>query len=112
MTFKISKKSKWVKTDGWRGYNQPIYAVAGSSDTGGWSDSPCPSHEVKRELSELQSFLKKNNIQTSQAMGRSSNVFMMKRWIVVPKEQVAKAKELVASYLKKDTSTTFIHEAD
>ena len=46
----ISKKTRWVSTDGWRGYYEPINAVAGANNTGSWDDSPCPSHVCESEI--------------------------------------------------------------
>jgi hypothetical protein len=40
----ISTKTEYISTDGWRGYVQPINAVAGANYTGTSSDSPYPSH--------------------------------------------------------------------
>jgi len=47
MSNHISTKSRWVSTDGWRGYSEPINGIGGCNHTGSWSDSPCPTHVVK-----------------------------------------------------------------
>ena len=63
MAYKIPKqKKKWVSTGGYSGYSQSAYAVLGSSDTGTWSDSPCPSGEVSKELNSFRAFLQKKGI--------------------------------------------------
>jgi hypothetical protein len=104
---------KWVATDAWRGYYQPEYAVIGASDTGTWEDSPCPSGEVGKELTDFQNFLKENKIDSVRKTTRSSNVFMGKRWIVVAKWDFKKANKLAKQYLKdKKAETRYIHEAD
>lgn len=56
MSHKISTKTKWVSTDGWRGYVLPVNAVAGCNHTGNWEDSPCPTNLVE---TEIESFRKK-----------------------------------------------------
>jgi hypothetical protein len=104
-------KSKWIATDAWRGYYQPAYAVLGSSDTGTWSDSPCPSDKVNEELKGFQGFLKGNGIHSVIKTGRSSNVFMIKRWVVVSQWDFKKAKKIAGNYLK-EKETRYVHEAD
>jgi hypothetical protein len=105
-------KTKWVPTDAWRGYEQPFDAVAGSSDTGSWSDSPAPSDEVNKELRMLETHLKSKGFEVSRSMTESSNAFMKKRWLVVSKNHKA-AKTAANKWLaehKDDTS--HIHDAD
>jgi len=104
-------KGKYVATDGWRGYYQSANAVAGSSDTGTWSDSPCPSGEVTKELQDFRDFLKSKNIKSKIVSGTSSNAFMGKRWVTVPEGDVPKAKKLFAEYIKTKR-TSYIHDAD
>jgi hypothetical protein len=101
----------WVATDGWRGYSQPIYAVAGASDTGMASDSPAPSTTSKKELNSFASYLKKNNITSKKIISRSSNVFMAKRWIVVAPADYAKSKKLFDKYFAEN-ETQQLHDAD
>jgi hypothetical protein len=108
-----SQKKKWIRTDAWRGYYQLPYAVLGSSDTGMWEDSPCPSTEVNKELENFRAFLRSKGIGSTIKTDRSSNVFMIKRWVVVPKEDFAKANKLAKQYLiEKKDETRYIHEAD
>lgn len=47
----------YEKYDGWRGAPIPVFAVIGASDTGGWSDSPCPSGSVTEEIGVWKSSL-------------------------------------------------------
>jgi hypothetical protein len=78
-----------------------------------WSDSPCPSDKVKAELEGFKAFLQGKGIGSTIKTDRSSNVFMMKRWVVVPKEDFARARKLADQYLKeKEKETSYIHEAD
>lgn len=88
----------WVSTDGWRGYERPEYAIAGSSDTGMWSDSPAPSDKVTGELEGIKEYLSKNGIRTKEIATKSSNVFMVKRWLIPMVKDVERARELVAKY--------------
>jgi len=76
--------SEWVSSDGWRGTNQPKYAICGANDTGMWSDSPCPSDVSKSELSEAISLLKKAKIPSKIISMESSNVFMRSNYVIVP----------------------------
>jgi hypothetical protein len=112
VAYKIKSK-KWIKTDAWRGYEQSSYAVLGSSDTGTWEDSPCPSYEVDKELKDFQAYLRKKGIGSSIKTAQSSNVFMAKRWVVVQPDDFKEAKKLAGQYLKeKKEETKYIHEAD
>lgn len=88
-------KKVWVATDGWRGYERPISAVCGATDTGGWSDSPCPTETALSELSRAKSVLRKAGIPFKSTICRSSNVFCAHRYICVPESQKERAKELL-----------------
>lgn len=104
---------KWHSIDAWRGYSIPDNAVLGASDTGMWEDSPCPSDRVDSELNDFQNFLKKNGIESVKKTTQSSNVFMVKRWVVVSKWDYKKAKKIAENYLKeKKDETRFIHDAE
>lgn len=109
----FSKKKGWVSTDAWRGYDQPIYAVAGASDTGSWDDSPAPSSLSKKEIGDIRRFLKSKGIHTQEVHGGSSNVFMGKRWVIVPPAEYEKAKRLADNYLAEhDRDTRLLHDAN
>ncbi len=99
----------WIATDPWRGYDRPYYAVAGVSDTGMWSDSPARSDIANEELEDLISYLKKHKIHAWIMNTESSNVFMVKRWVVVRGDKFVKAKELVAEYLATH-ETSLLHD--
>lgn len=105
--------SRYRRIDGWRGYRIPGPAVAGASDTGNWSDSPCPSDEVKAEIRRFQrEVLQPAGIKSRTRWGSSSNVFCGKRWVVVDAADWPKAKELADAWLKANKYTTrFIHDA-
>lgn len=113
MAYKIKQKKKWISTGGYRGYAQSSYAVAGSSDTGTWEDSPCPSSKVIKELNDFQDYLKQKGIKSTIKTTKSSNVFMVKRWVVTKPEDFNEAKKLANQYLEeKKIETQYIHEAD
>ena len=105
--------SRYKRLDGWRGYRIPGPAVAGASDTGCDSDSPCPSNQVKAEIRRFQrECLAPAGIKSRTRFGESSNVFCGKRWVCVAAEDFAKAKELADAWLEQNRfSTSFIHEA-
>lgn len=71
------------KIDGWRSYAIPPFAVAGSSDTGGWSDSPCPSGLVDDEIKSVQAILAEHKIKSYVCWTETSNVFCIKKWVCV-----------------------------
>jgi len=106
-------KPRYHKIDGWRGHMIPGTAVAGVSDTGTASDSPCPTPEVLDEIKRLRrDVLRPAGIKSRTRFGNSSNVFCVKRWVVVSPADYARANELVLKWLaehKHDTS--YIHDA-
>lgn len=95
----ISTKKKWISTDAWRGYEQPVNAVAGANDTGNWSDSPCPSSISLKEIDEARQILKQNKIVSKTIITRSSNVFCAHRYLLTHPENKEKAKDLLKPLL-------------
>lgn len=91
----ISLKKKYVRTDAWCGYEEPIDAVCGAKDTGTWEDSPCPTPLALAELAKAKKILKQHNIKFKSTWGQTSNVFCIHRYIVVAHENVEQAKELI-----------------
>lgn len=106
--------SRYHKIDGWRGYRIPGPAVVGSSDTGTWSDSPCPTPMVRAEIRRFQrECLRPAGIKSRTRFGGSSNVFCGKRWVCVSPDDWPRAKALADAWLKEHhTDTRFIHSAD
>jgi hypothetical protein len=96
----ISTKTKYVRTDGWRGYEQPINAVAGANDTGGWEDSPCPTETCLNELRKVKRALRQAGIKYRSTINPSSNVFCAHRYVVVAEEDRDKALEIVETCLE------------
>jgi len=88
----------YVRTDGWRGYSQPKFAVAGANDTGSWEDSPCPSDVRERELKGFTAILKKNGIGYETKVCETSNVFCVHVYIVVSEADHPKAWQLAKDY--------------
>lgn len=109
----ISTKKRWVATDGWRGYEEPIYWVAGANDTGMYSDSPCPSDVAQKELGYIKSALRQAGIRFKSTTARSSNVFMIKHYIVVAPADFDKAKAIALEHyngaLKADTDLLYVN---
>lgn len=101
MNTKISTKMGYVRTDDWRGYEQPIYAVAGANDTGTWSDSPCNSNTRKKEISGFTKKLREAKIPYRLKWGRSSNVFCMKQFVIVSEADHQKAYEMAKRYVNE-----------
>lgn len=107
----FSFRTKYVRSDAWRGYRQPVFAVAGVNDTGMWSDSPCPSNIVGQELRQARGVLRKHGLKSRTTTSRSSNVFCGKRWLVVPEPNLLKAKK-VLSRSGLYSKTRYLYEAD
>lgn len=96
-----------------RGYFAPALAVAGSSDTGTWEDSPCPTPLVKAELKRIRNeCLAPAGIRSILRSGNTSNLFCGKLWLTVAREDYAKAAKLALDWLDRNKSSTrFIHDA-
>ena len=107
-------KRRYNKIDGWRGFWVPALAVAGSSDTGTYSDSPCPTPEVKAEINRIRKeVLLPAGIKSRSRFGNSSNLFCAKRWLVVAREDFEKAAILVNNWLYENRLTTsYVHNAN
>ena len=100
--------------DGWGrdSYAIPQFAVAGSSDTGTYPDSPAPSGVVSDELEDFRKVLRANGIRSRTAYTRSGNVFMLKKWVVVHSRDYPKALALAEAYLAEHRhDTRYIHDA-
>lgn len=105
--------SRFHKLDAWRGYRIPGPAVAGCSDTGTWSDSPCPTPIAKAEIRGLQRHLRTHGIATRTRAGGSSNAFCGKRWLCVRDAgQFATARELAQDYIETNRGLRLLHDAD
>jgi hypothetical protein len=109
MTPKFSLKKRYVRTDGWRGYEEPIYAVCGANDTGGWEDSPCPSHVGDKELKAARQVLK--GIPVKRVACNTSNVFCIHKYLVVPIDQVGEARARIKKYLSEN-ETQLLYAVD
>ena len=105
----FSMEKKYVRSDGWRGYEEPVYAVAGANDTGGWSDSPCPSDVADAELKAIADALKKEGIKVKQTVCETSNVFCAHRYLIPMIKDVAKARQVVSDFLSNnDTRLAYL----
>ena len=109
----MRRKARYHEIDEWRGYRIPPGAVAGASDCGEWYDSPCPSHAVKVELNLLKSHLRHHGLHPRDGNSDSSNMFMVKRWIVVRSDEFSQAARLTLQWLEENKETTrYVHGAD
>src|SRR5688500_18670531 len=100
--------------DGWGrdSFAIPQFAVVGSSDCGTWPDSPAPSDRVAEELEDFRSVLRQHHIRSRIRYTRSGNVFMIKRWIVVRRQDFVVASHLAEQYLQEHHhDTRYIHDA-
>lgn len=98
---KFSTKKKWVKTDAWRGYEEPVYGIAGVADTGSWEDSPSPTNAVMSEINSFKKELKKLGVPTRMVHTRTSNVFAGGHHLIAPVELYPSVKDKVKQILKK-----------
>jgi hypothetical protein len=103
----ISLKKKYVRTDGWRGYEEPINSVCGANNTGNWSDSPCPDSLCRAELKRAKKALKKAKIPYRQTWCRSSNVFCIHGYLVVPENMKEEAKKQIEPLIN-ETSLLYL----
>lgn len=94
----ISKKTKYVKLDGWRGYSEPINAIGGCNHTGGWSDSPCPTDVVKKELNGFKKILRQNGIKYVTQSCLTTNVFCEHVYILVHPNDREQGSKLSLEY--------------
>ena len=95
----ISLKTKWVRTDAWRGYEEPIYAFAGYNDTGNWSDSPYPTSSGQSSRKKFTAYLRKNKIPFKHTTKKTSNVFSVNHYFVTSSKNVSRAKTLTRQYI-------------
>lgn len=106
---KFSKKKRWVSTDAWRGYDEPVFEIAGASDTGMWEDSPAPSDRVDIELVRVKKYLKEERIPYREVKGGSSNAFMGKRWIITDTENYPQKKKKVREWIDEQ-DFSYVHD--
>ncbi len=88
----FSTKTKYVRTDAWRGYSQPVYAIFGWNDTGTAPDSPCNTDQGKKEGDMAGEFLKKSGFKFRIKTCLSSNVFCVHHYLIVQVEDYERAK--------------------
>lgn len=110
---RTSSRPRYHRADAHRGYMTPAMAVAGGSDTGTWSDSPARSEDCAAELKRFRDALrKKTGIKSRVRYGETSNVFCIKRWVVVPKADFPVAAQFAVEWLERyKDDTRIIHDA-
>lgn len=96
-----------------RGYRIPGNAVLGASDTGLWSDSPCPSGEVLDEIRRFRKeVLRPAGVPSRTKTLNTSNVFCLKRWVCVADEDWPRAVALAEAWLEENDATLrYLHDA-
>lgn len=94
MKSNITTKNEWIRTDGWRGYEQPLSAVAGVNDTGTAPDSPCNSEKAKKELKAFVKRLRRAGIKYRIMHGKTSNVFCIHHYVCTAPKDQRKAAEI------------------
>jgi hypothetical protein len=95
METKFNLKLKYVSTDGWRGYQQPVNAVCGANNTGEFSDSPCPSHICAAEITRAAKLLEGAKIPYRTMECETSNVFCTHVYIIVQGRMKKRAIKLI-----------------
>ena len=94
-------KTKYVKIDGWRGYLEPINAIAGCNYTGMTEDSPCPSDVAEAEIKSFLQKLRKEKIKYRTTWGNSSNVFMHRKFVCVSPEDRLEAQAIAFDHQRE-----------
>ena len=89
---------QYMHTDAWRGYGVHPFAVFGSSNTGNWSDSPCPSDCVEKECKDVVSYLKGKGFRPYVLYKETSNIFCIKNYVAVRGKEYKEAKEAMQEY--------------
>lgn len=97
-------RTSYKKTDGWRGYREPVYAIVGANDTGEYSDSPCPSSVRKAELSAIRKALKAEGILVRQKVCETSNIFCVHVYLVAKPSEADRARQIVKEYLENNST--------
>jgi hypothetical protein len=101
----FDKSLKYISTDGWRGYYEPIYAVCGANDTGNCYDSPCPSDISEKEIKQAVDILKSNSIPVKIMTTETSNIFCVHHYVIVPPKHYEMALEVMSSNYNKNETT-------
>lgn len=93
----IPAKSIWVRTDPWRGYFTFKNSVADGWIANAMGDPIGESHNEseRQRMIKIKSILRKNNISYETKHTRTSNIFSIGYDILVPPEDVSKAKKLL-----------------
>ena len=94
----FSKETQFIKTDDWRGYDEPIYAVVGWNDTGVSVGSPCPTYTGVAESKLAREILTQNKIKYRSMTCKSSNVFCVHHYLIVPVEQIKRARRIIKEW--------------
>lgn len=107
-------QKRYHRIDGWRGYSIPAKAIAGGSYTGDWEDSPLAGAGLAGEISQFRrEVLRPLGITARGIWGDSSNVFCMKRWLVVSDKDFPRAAEAASEWFaENDWKLRYLHDAN
>jgi hypothetical protein len=99
----VHRRGEWVSIDAWRGYWKPSNAIVGQSIFGEKFDR----EEQDKDLAKMKTILKRLKIPFRVKTSKSSNVFMAKRWIIIPtKINLTKLQEdTIKNYARENTAT-------
>jgi len=93
----VHHKGKWINT-----YWKPTNAIVGQTiSTNG------KRHEEDRELKKVKEFLRRMKIPYRIRTSRSSNIGVMKRWIIIPSKYPLNQLEeqIIKQYVGNETTT-------
>lgn len=114
ISFKLPHSKRYHKQEDIGGYWIPKFAIVGASDTGMGCGSKCPTHLVKAEFKIIRmEVLKPLGIKSTTDYSYTSNVYLIKRWLVVPGHSFVKAAEAITTYINEHSGKfRYLHEAD
>lgn len=103
----IGEKKTWISTGGYRGHERPVNAVGGCAHTGNWSDSPCRTDVVKKEIEAFKKMLKSESIRFKTLVTKTSNVFCQHVYVLVHPDDRDRALPIASHHESNDTKLFF-----
>jgi hydroxymethylpyrimidine pyrophosphatase-like HAD family hydrolase len=98
----FNEEMNYIRTDGWRGYEEPKYAIAGANNAGNWADSPCKSDICESEIKDIREYLLDHNVPTKIKVCETSNIFCVHVYLIPKVKDYQKGVELVGKYLSEN----------
>jgi len=100
----MKRKGKWIRTDAWRGYWKPAGAIVGQSIYG----EKNVRDEQNRDLKIMRKVFKRLKIPYRTRYSKTSNLFSVKRWLVIPKGvRISKEKRKMIEKIAKEKTESF-----